>query len=73
MCNLPALMSYDYRLSGQGQAMYESSIEWVTNTMQNSIGNRFTVLPLLVEEEPREIQGERLVSSEARDEKLSCR
>ena len=28
---------------------------------------------MLVEEEPREIQGEPLVSSEARDEKLSCR
>ena len=39
----------------------------------NSTGNRFAVLPLLVEEEPREIQGEPLVSSEAREEKLSCR
>ena len=40
---------------------------------KNSTGNRFAVLPLRVEEEPREIQGEPLVSSEARDEKLSCR
>ena len=48
--------------------MYESSIEWVTNTMQNSIGNRFAVLALPVEEEPPEIQGEPLVSSEAREE-----
>ena len=50
-----------------------SAPTWATNALHNSTINRFMVLDFLLEEEPREIQRETFVSSEARKERFSCR
>ena len=75
ICQRPCHVSTNRQdpLSHLWEFQWVSAPTWTTNALQNSIVNRFAVLALPVEEEsPRDTWGT-LVSSEVREEKLSCR